>query len=65
MAETVFATKGNLMTVKNSLKLSTQGYELLDKKRTILINEMMLSLIHIFPKRSGRGQAGPQAPAGN
>lgn len=41
MAETVFATKGNLMTVKNSLKLSTQGYELLDKKRTILINEMM------------------------
>lgn len=41
MAETVFATKGNLMMMKNSLKLSKQGYELMDKKRTILINEMM------------------------
>jgi len=37
----VFATKGNLIVTKNSLKLSKQGYELLDKKRTILINEMM------------------------
>ena len=31
MAETVFATKGNLMMMKNSLKLSKQGYELMDK----------------------------------
>lgn len=34
-------TKGNLILSKNTLKLSEQGYDLLDKKRTILINEMM------------------------
>lgn len=35
-------TKGNLMTAKNTLRLSRQGYEMLDKKRNILIREMML-----------------------
>lgn len=39
---TVFPTKGNLINAKNSLKLSEQGYDLLDKKRNILIREMML-----------------------
>lgn len=34
-------TKGNLMIAKNTLKLSKTGYELLDKKRNILIREMM------------------------
>lgn len=34
-------TKGNLMTAKNTLALSRAGYELLDKKRNILIREMM------------------------
>ncbi len=34
-------TKGNLMAAKNTLKLSRQGYEMLDKKRNILIREMM------------------------
>lgn len=38
---TLFATKGNLIAAKNSLKLSRQGYDLLDKKRNILIKEMM------------------------
>lgn len=41
MEQTMFATKGNLLIAKNALKLSKQGYELLDKKRNILINEMM------------------------
>ena len=41
MAKTLAPTKGNLMTVKNTLKLSKQGYEMLDKKRNILIREMM------------------------
>ena len=41
MDVTLFATKGNLITAKNTLRLSRQGYELMDKKRTILINEMM------------------------
>ena len=34
-------TKGNLIIAKNTLKLCRTGYELLDKKRNILIREMM------------------------
>ena len=34
-------TKGNLIAAKNTLRLSRQGYEMLDKKRNILIREMM------------------------
>ncbi len=34
-------TKGNLMQVKNSLDLSRMGYDLMDRKRNILIREMM------------------------
>lgn len=41
MDMTLFPTKGNLMIAKNSLALSRQGYELLDKKRNILVREMM------------------------
>ena len=36
-----FPTKGNLILAKNSLALASQGYELMDKKRNILIREMM------------------------
>lgn len=35
------ATKGNLMSTKKTLSLSSMGFELLDKKRNILIREMM------------------------
>jgi V/A-type H+-transporting ATPase subunit D len=42
MDTTLFPTKGNLIVAKNTLKLSEQGYELLDKKRNILVREMML-----------------------
>lgn len=41
MDTTLFPTKGNLIIAKNSLALSRQGYELLDKKRNILVHEMM------------------------
>ena len=42
MAESnIFPTKGNLIMVKNSLELAKQGYELMDKKRNILIRELM------------------------
>lgn len=34
-------TKGNLIIAKNTLALSKTGYSLLDKKRNILIREMM------------------------
>ncbi len=42
MANTVFPTKGNLIAVKKSLSLAKLGYDLLDRKRNILIREMML-----------------------
>lgn len=34
-------TKGNLIAIKRSLSLAKMGYDLLDKKRNILIREMM------------------------
>lgn len=42
MQKNLAPTKGNLMMAKNTLRLSKQGYEMLDKKRNILIREMML-----------------------
>lgn len=42
MATQVFATKGNLISTKKTLALAKLGYELLDRKRNILIREMML-----------------------
>lgn len=42
MRKQVFPTKGNLIAMKKSLDLAIMGYELLDKKRNILIREMML-----------------------
>jgi len=41
MDNTLFPTKSNLMLAKSTLTLSKQGYELLDKKRNLLIREMM------------------------
>lgn len=36
-----FPTKGNLILAKNSLVLAKQGHELMDKKRNILVRELM------------------------
>ena len=36
-----FPTKGNLILAQNSLALANQGYDLMDKKRNILIKELM------------------------
>lgn len=41
MDPNTFPTKGNLILAKNSLALARQGYELMDKKRNILIRELM------------------------
>lgn len=41
MALQVVPTKGNLISAKKSLSLARSGYELLDKKRNILVREMM------------------------
>ena len=41
MAQQAVPTKGNLMATKKSLALAKVGYELLDRKRNILIRELM------------------------
>lgn len=41
MNPNAFPTKGNLIAAKNSLALARQGFELMDKKRNILIRELM------------------------
>ncbi len=42
MAMKVVASKANLIKSKNMLAFSERGFELLDKKRNVLIREMML-----------------------
>ena len=37
----IFATKGNLLQAKKSLAQAKMGYDLMDRKRNILIREMM------------------------
>ena len=42
MSQQIFATKGNLIAYKKSLELAKLGFDLLDRKRHILVREMML-----------------------
>ena len=41
MQENIASTKANLIAAQISLDFSKKGYELLDKKRNVLIREMM------------------------
>ena len=41
MDPNTFPTKGNLILATNSIALSKQGFDLMDKKRNILIKELM------------------------
>ncbi|MCD7775732.1 MAG: V-type ATP synthase subunit D [Clostridiales bacterium] len=41
MAENVFPTKNNLINTKKSLSLAKVGYDLMDRKRNILVREVM------------------------
>lgn len=41
MAQAVFPTKGNLINTKKSLNLAAMGFSLMDRKRNILIREMV------------------------
>lgn len=41
MAEQIFPTKGNLMACKKNLTLAKLGFDLLDRKRNVLMREMM------------------------
>ncbi|MCL1859593.1 MAG: V-type ATP synthase subunit D [Oscillospiraceae bacterium] len=45
METNIFPTKSNLLQTKRSLDLARVGFELLDKKRVIMLREMM-SLMH-------------------
>lgn len=47
MSTQVFPTKGNLIATKKSLELANLGYDLLDKKRNVLIREMMTLLTDV------------------
>ncbi len=49
----VIPTKGNLMTIRRSLSLAHLGFDLMDRKRNILIREMM-SLIDTAAELQGR-----------
>lgn len=42
MTEQIFPTKGNLMKARKTLALCRMGYDLMDRKRNILIREMMM-----------------------
>ena len=41
MAEQIFPTKGNLLKTKRQLAQAVMGYELMDRKRNILVREMV------------------------
>ena len=41
MAVNIAPTKSNLISAQASLEFSQKGFELLDKKRNVLIREMM------------------------
>ena len=41
MDPNTFPTKGNLILAKDTLAMSKQGYDLMDKKRNVLIREIM------------------------
>lgn len=41
MAEQIFPTKGNLLKTKRQLAQAIMGYELMDRKRNILVHEMV------------------------
>ena len=49
----VTPTKGSLIAIQKSLELSTLGFDLLDRKRNILIREMMLLIDQV---KSLRGE---------
>lgn len=46
MALQIVPTKGNLINTKKSLALAKLGYELMDRKRNILVREMMTLIDH-------------------
>lgn len=56
-----FPTKGNLLALKKSHALATMGYELMDRKRNVLIREMMSVIQNARVLRDELGKAYKQA----
>jgi len=52
MAQQIVATKGNLIHARKALALSRNGYALMDRKRNILIREMMQNVEKVKMLRS-------------
>ncbi|MGN1417938.1 MAG: V-type ATP synthase subunit D, partial [Acutalibacteraceae bacterium] len=53
----VFPTKANLMNAKKSLLLAKVGYDLMDRKRNILVREMMSLIDKAKEVQNNIGQA--------
>ena len=65
MAEQIFSTKGNLIACKKNLELAKLGFDLLDRKRNVLMREMM-KLIDVaadMQKRLATPSSGPTRAA--
>lgn len=59
MNPNTFPTKGNLILAKNSLALAKQGFDLMDKKRNILMREIMNLISRLGDSRPGDRQHVP------
>lgn len=57
----VFPTKSNLMSTKKSLELAKLGYDLMDRKRNILVHEMMQMIDEAKSVQSDIGRVYEQA----
>ncbi len=55
MDSSLFPTKGNLIRAKSTLSLSEQGFDLMDKKRNILVQEMMTLMDEAKELQAGIG----------
>jgi len=54
MAKTLAPTKGNLMMAKNTLRLSKQGYEMLDKYGASDIHRKSFLVKYFKAKNAGK-----------
>lgn len=52
MANPISPTKGNLMNAQHSLQLASMGYDLMDRKRNVLIREMMSMVAEVRKLKS-------------
>ena len=57
MAQTVFPTKSNLMQTRKTLDFAKVGFELLDRKRNVLLREVMAQLDQLSSMREQMAQA--------